>query len=251
MTTGLAGLQAAAAEQEAKKAAFKDNAGPYARFAKFNPGETYIVRFLEQGDDVQWCWVHDLPKEPGKNFSGVTPCLNQDGRGNSCPGCEMNVKRKITGWINVIVRNAPKFERDQDGKLVKNPMTQRPNIVGTEDAVMVWNSGSRLFITLGNKDRSFKGLMSRDFEVLRTGEGLATQYAIEPADADAGPQPMSANDKKLAAEKYDTRLFTQPEDYDVAKQLLMGVPRSVLREAQTVPDNATTNIFTQKLAELG
>lgn len=242
---GLAGLQAAAAEQEAKKAAFKD--GPFTRFAKFNPGEPVVVRFLEQGDDVQWAWVHDLPKDPLKGFSGVTPCLNQDGRGNPCPGCEMGIKRKIQGWINIIVRDAPKFKRDADGKLIKNPLTQKPEVEGTEDAVMVWNSGSRLFTTLGNKDRSFKGLSSRDFEVIRTGEGLATQYSIEPADADAGKVEMSAADKKLAADKFDVKSYTLPETYEVAKALLQGVPRSVI-EQHTEAVSGGRNIFKEAMA---
>lgn len=245
--TGLAGLKAAADEQEAKKAAFKEGSGP--RFAKFNPGEATIVRFLEQGDDVQWCWVHDLPKDPVKGFSGVTPCLNQDGRGQACPGCEMGVKRKIQGWINVIVRDAPKFERDTDNKIVKNPITSKPNVVGAEDAVMVWNSGSRLFTVLANKDRAFKGLMSRDFEVIRTGEGLATQYSIEAADIDSGPQPMSEADLKLASEKFDVKSFTVPESYDVSKALLQGVPRSAL-QSQTVA-NTDANIFKQAVDRLG
>lgn len=241
--TGLAGLKAAADEQEAKKSQFKEGAGP--RFAKFTPGEPTIVRFLEQGDDVQWCWVHDLPKDPIKGFSGVTPCLNQDGRGAQCPGCEMGIKRKIQGWINVIVRDAQVFERDADGKLVKNPVTGRANVLPgvTEDAVMVWNSGSRLFTVLANKDRSSKGLMSRDFEVTRTGEGLSTQYSIEAADIDAGPQDMSANDRKLEAEKFDVKSFTVPESYDIAKALLQGVPRQALAGLQAQAASGDTNIF--------
>lgn len=248
--TGLAGLKAAADEQEAKKSQYKEGTvGP--RFAKFVPGEPTIVRFLEQGDDVQWCWVHELPKDPVKGFTGVTPCLNQDSRGSACPGCEMGIKRKIQGWINLIQRDAPKFERDAEGKVVKNPVTNKPNVNGTEDAVMVWNSGSRLFTVLANKDRAFKGLMSRDFEIIRTGEGLSTQYSIEQAEVDSGPQPMSAADKVLESEKFDVKSFTVPESYEVAKALLQGVPRSALEGLSQAQSNSDTNIFKEAVDRLG
>lgn len=249
--TGLTGLTQAVAEQKAKQAAFKENGGNFPRYAKFVNDQIYTVRFLEQGDDVQWAWVHELPKEPGKSYGGVTPCLNQDGRGAACPGCEMGVKRKIQGWINIIMRDAPMYQKGPDGKLLKNPITQGLTVVGNEDQVFVWNSGSNLFNLLGTKDKAFKGLMSRDFHVVKTGEGFGTSYSIEPADVDSGPQKMTAADKELAANKSDTRLFTMPESYDIAKQLLMGVPQSAIqRENGNGPVRAGAgNLFTQAIAE--
>lgn len=247
MTTGLTGLQAAAEEQRAKAAAFKDQQRNFVPFAKLEPNKPYIIRFLEQGDDVAWCWAHELPPEQGRSFGGVTPCLNQDGKGQACPGCEMGKKRKIQGWINIIMRDAPLFERGSDGKIIRNPMTQAPNVVGSADQVFVWNSGSNLFSTLGNKDRAFKGLMSRDFEVIRTGEKFQTAYSIEPVDADSGPQPMSKADLELAANKADTNEFLIPETYEIAKALLQGVPRQAVRQFQAPEAASNINIFQEKL----
>lgn len=247
--TGLAGLQAAADQQKAKQAAFLESNGEFVKYARFPVNEIRVIRFLEQGDDVQWAWVHECPAEQGRKWGGSTPCLNQDGRGQACPGCELGAKRKIAGWINIIMRDADVYEKDADGRAIKNPLTQQFNVIGQADQVFVWQGGSRVFTTLGQKDRSFKGLMSRDFEVIRTGEGLGTNYSIEPADVDSGPQPMSKADLKLAAAKPDTKKFTLPESYDIAKQLLQGVPRASIQRSSSVQQAAGLNIFTRAMEE--
>lgn len=242
MTSGLESLVEAAAIQKARQSASSNF-----QFAKFIQNHTHTVRFLEQGDDVAWAWVHELPKEQGKIVARHTPCLNQDSRGQACPGCEMGAKRTIKGWINVIMRGAPVFERGADGKILKNPLTQAMNVTGYADQVYVWNSGPNVFTTLGQKDRKFKGLMSRDFDVTRSGEGFGTTYSIEPTEADGGPKAMSDADLKLAADKVDTKTFTIPESYDTAKQLLQGVPFSaIVRNVEPVATGL--NVFEAALA---
>lgn len=245
MTSGLESLTEAAATQKARQSAFS---GSSYQFAKFIPNHTHTVRFLEQGDDVAWAWVHELPIEQGKIVARVTPCLNQDGKGSACPGCDMGAPRKIKGWINLIMRDAPMFEKDPlTGRRLINPRTQQATVIGQADQVMVWNSGPNVFTALGQKDRKFKGLMSRDFDVTRSGEGYGTAHSIEPTDADGGPQPMSEADLKLAADKVDTKLFTRPETYEIAKQLLQGVPMSAIVRDST-PINNGLSVFELALA---
>lgn len=226
---GLTGLEAAA-EARARQAAYGENR---VAFAKFDPGTPTLVRFLEQGEDVAWAYVHEAPKPNPTAVAKVTPCLNQeDHTPQPCPGCEMGSPRKIKGWINLIYRNAPVYQKDANGKEITDPLSKQKIMVGQADQVQVWNSGPNLFTTLGQKDRTFKGLTSRDFVVIRTGSGLDTKYAIEPADADGGPKKMSDNDLKLMGEKTDLTRFTKPEDYDYTRQFLMGVPREQIIAAR-------------------
>jgi len=237
---GFESFQKAAAQAQERKAAFGEG---FVKFARFQPNHPYTVRFLEQGDDVQWAYVHEIPALPGK-VAKVTPCLNQDDAGIPCYGCEQGAKRLIKGWINLIMRDAPVYLSDNNGVPVKDPITSQYKIIGTSDQVQVWNSGTTLFSTLAQKDRAFKGLMSRDFTVVRTGQGFDTNYAIDPADPDGGPQAMSEDDRKLAAEKFNVRKFTIPETYDVQKQLLQGVPLAQIKRSEdAVAAAASSNVL--------
>lgn len=246
--SGLTGLQSAAAQAAAERQAWGENR---IFFAKFSAGTPHRVRFLEQGDDVAWAYVHEAPKPNPQAVAKVTPCLNQDGKpAQACPGCEQGKPRKIKGWINLIFRNAPKLARDADGKILKDPITNNVTQIGVEDQVQTWNSGPQLFTTLAQKDITFKGLMSRDFVVIRTGEKLDTKYAIEPADADGGPQPMSEADLKLAADKPVLKSFTIPEDYEVARQFLLGVPMDAIKASQAAIETAvapSSNVFEEMM----
>jgi hypothetical protein len=249
--SGLTGLAKAASEQKARQLAYQERDDNYVPFAKFTAGVPTQVRFLEQGDDVQWAWVHELPLEQGARVAKVTPCLDREDSPQACPGCEMGVKRKVKGWINVIIRDAPVYAKDPlTNRVLKNPRTNLPEETGQyEDRVFVWNSGPVLFGTLGQKDRAFKGLMSRDFIVVRQGSGLDTTYSIEPADVDGGPQPMTKADLALAAGKADTVKFTIPETYEVAKQLLQGVPLDAIRREEAVQTSSERNLFLEKLSK--
>jgi hypothetical protein len=87
-------------------------------------------------------------------------------------------------------------------------------VISEKPQVAVWNSGIRLFEELDEVNINYKGLMSRPFRVKRKGEGLDTKYVITPWDIDAGAEPMSDEEEKLAAEKYDLNQFTKPGTYD-------------------------------------
>jgi hypothetical protein len=214
---GFSGVRQASAEVESRRG----SGGPGALYFRLKAGEEVIVRFLEQDDDIFWCMMHEVPVE-GRSFGKNVPCLDQEKDGTPCPGCERDLDRRFKGFINLIWFDAPVFKRDESGKMVKDRLND-PVITGTAPQVAVWNSGIRLFEELDEINANYKGLTSRRFKVKRKGEGLNTKYSITPEDIDAGPQPMTDEEQKLAANKFDLNTFTKPGSYqDFLKELGEG-----------------------------
>jgi hypothetical protein len=179
-----------------------------------NNGSSVVVRFLEQGDEVQCAWMHEY-KKPNQNRSFFVACLDQNDEGNPCPACEAKAKRVFKGYINVIWRDSPQLKRDAEGKAIKE--NGEYAIDGTKDEVVVWVQGITVFEDLADKDITYRGLSSRDFRVTRRGTGLNTKYVIDPADPDAGATPLSDADVALANEKFDISehyLKTSAEDLE-------------------------------------
>lgn|SRR3954447_2356600 len=206
MPRGFQGVREASADVESRR-----GSGPGSLFFRLKSGETAVVRFLEQDDDIAWCYMHEVEVE-GRSWGRNVPCLDQEKSGVPCPGCERDMDRRFKGFINLIWFNAPIFKRD-DGKIVKDRLGD-PVVLSTQPQVAVWNSGIRLFEELDEINTNYRGLMSRRFKVRRKGEGLDTKYHISPEDPDGGAQPMDADELKLAEGKYDLNLYTQPSSYE-------------------------------------
>jgi len=186
----------------------RESGGGGVRYFRLGSGETTVVRFLEEGENVSCGWVH-LVRVPGRSFPLQVPCIDQDeeGRrnlGKDCPGCEQELDLKFRGKINLVQRDAPTQEKVGD----------RWETVGEADAVVVWDVSFEVLQDLQEKDFDYKGLKSRDFKVKRVGEKFDTKYFISPADPDGGPQPMSASDKELEENKFDLNELTAPQSYD-------------------------------------
>ncbi len=185
-------------------------------------GDSAVVRFLEQGDEVYSYWYHDFSTYDARTgWQTKVPCLDQDDEGTPCPGCDAELKRSFQGLINVIWRDAPKFKRDEDGKVIKK--NNELVIEGYEDQVAVWRGGITLFSrVLARKDVNFKGLSTRDFEVTREGSGLKTTYSVEPVlvDGESKNVPMTAADKKLAKEVYDLEKLANFVDADTFNKII-------------------------------
>ena len=64
MPRGFTSVLDAKADVEARRAAGGGGGKLYFRVAD---GETQTVRFLEQGDDIAWAYVHELPPAQGKS----------------------------------------------------------------------------------------------------------------------------------------------------------------------------------------
>lgn len=211
----LAGVSEAAKDYHAKKAAAEQGGILYFRL---RDGEEATVRFLEDGADFTSYYVHKLPQQ-GNRFPEV-PCLDQSPRPTgriACPGCEEGIKRSYRFAVNLIHRNAPVPERDKDGKAVKNAnnqiiwATNPDGTAVTEDQVKVWNGGIEVAEDLDHLAGKFGGLTARDYEVLRSGVRLDTKYRILPG---GDTTPLSEDDRKLAAKKFDLNQLKRPPEYD-------------------------------------
>lgn len=218
MAKGFSGVRGAAEDIENRK---NSGGGGGRLYFKLEPGDDAVVRFLEQGDDVTWAWVHELPPAGNRPVGDKIPCraYDDDGlfTGDPCPGCERQLKRTFQGAINMIWRNAPVFQKNADGKFVKE--NSKLVVVGQEDQIAVWVQGITVFDELTEKDATYKGLASRDFRILRKGAQLNTKYNIDPADPDGGPKALSAKDEEIAKEKYDlTAYVARPSYEDWGKQ---------------------------------
>ena len=196
-----------------------------------NSGDSVVVRFLEQGEDVHVGWMHEY--QDGNRRKYVL-CLDEEDQGVPCPGCESQVKRTIRGFVNVIQRDAPQFETDENGRAKKNTAGQYI-VTGTADEVVVWSQGITVFEDLADKDVKYRGLGSRDFEVTRRGSGLNTKYSIEPVldeEGNAKAVPLSAKDKKLAENKYDIEsIYMKKLSYEDFQRAASGSKASGVTES--------------------
>lgn len=240
MPRGFEGVRRASKEIAKKRAASGGMAGLWFKIAD---GETAIVRFLEQDDDIAWADVHDIPVT-GRKWGQKVPCLNQENDGTYCPACnspdEDIAKTTYLGYVNVIWRDAPVYKRDKENKLVK--VDGDYVVTGHKDQVAIWSSGVRLFEMLDEKNAKYKGLSSRDFEVQRKGTGFDTKYILEPEDVDGGRQEMSKADKKLAEDKNDFSKIIEPPTEDEMLEK-MGVVPSGKENAKRVEKAQSSNPF--------
>jgi hypothetical protein len=212
MPRGFGGIRQAAQEAQARRNRAGGNTGAKHLYFSLQPNEEAEVRFLEQGEDVHWAYMHEVPVE-GRHWGDFYPCLDQEKDGTPCPGCDRDMDRKVKGYINLIWFDAPVYARDQDGRLLKDAQNKKI-IEGRKDQVAVWTSGRRLFENLDETDSDWKGLTSQRFKVKRKGEGFDTTYKILPVDPAAGEEDFSENEKKLAEEKADLNPYVTPGSYE-------------------------------------
>lgn len=210
MAKGFGAVKAAAADVERRKNSGGDFVTKkYLRLP--GDGDKATVRFLESGEDVVGAWYHQTPPTADRIYGMLIPCIDQDMEtgervDKECPGCENGYKRKFQGVVNVIWRDAPVFDTDENGK---------PNykkIIGNEDQVVIWQSGVETFEELQVQDEDF-GLTTRDFIVRRRGLKLNTKYSINPKDG--GATELSDADKELAKGKFDLNEIITPPAYEV------------------------------------
>jgi hypothetical protein len=212
-------------------------------------GTFAVVRFLEQGPQLTFADVHRIPIE-GRQYPSDFICLDNSDDGTHCPGCQSandKVRRRVTkGFVNLIWRDGPVYERNEYGSPKK--VDGKVVITGRADGVFLWKCSSEVFAELVAKDDKYKGLSSRDFEIRRTGSGMQdTKYAIDPADVDGGPQPMSIADMALAETgKLNLVEITTPLSYENFLLAMQGqgqqpnegpqptMDRSALTSADTV-----------------
>jgi hypothetical protein len=220
MPRGFSGVRQTSADIESRR----PSGGPNALWFRIADGQTAVVRFLEENDDIFWCHMHEVEVE-SRNFGRDVACCNQEDDGTPCPGCEAELPRKFKGFVNLIWYDAPVFKRDDDGRMVKDKDNQ-PIILGNKPQVAVWGSGIRVFEELDELNANFRGLRSRRFKIKRKGVKLSTKYTIMPEDVDGGPQAFSKEEKELESKKYDLSQFTKPPTYEGFRKEMGGHRRS-------------------------
>jgi hypothetical protein len=222
----LKGVKEASEQLEKRRKAAQEGSR---RWLRIQDGDEVRVRFLEQGDDFTLVKVHSVERQlsNGKSFYADIPCLDpKGGSSEECPGCARSnvnrddARRRDKFYINVIWRDAPKFQRDAENKIVRDGRGE-PIVEGYEDAIAVWSGGITVAEDLDVLDAKYRGLMSRDFAISRTGAGLKTKYTFSiPVDEEGDPvnggkaTPLTEDDKKLAENKYDLSELTVPPDAD-------------------------------------
>jgi hypothetical protein len=214
MAKGLEGIREAAAEIAARR---QGSGRSGQQWFRIQAGESATVRFLEQGDDVAWSYAHQLDAKDGQKFGDWEPCLNTNNDGTPCPGCEQRRPRRVRGFINLIWRDGPIYEREEfkreDGSKatrLKRDNDGKPILAGRGPIIATWASGVQLFEELDGLDAAIKGLTTRDFQVTRRGTELNTKYQLIPLDA----TPLTDEDRKLAAEKPDLAPYVTPKPYE-------------------------------------
>lgn len=216
MPSGAEAFQRRQAQREAERAT--STAGMInADFFSPEPNTFVFVRFLEQGDELKFADSHRIPVM-GRTIPMSLFCLDNEDDGTACPGCQSSdpkISRRITrGYVNLIWRDGPVYERNDYGSPKKDPNTKKLIVTGRADGVFLWNCSGDTFTDLLQKDVAYKGLSSRDCKVTRIGAGRDTKYSVEPADIDSGPQSMTIADMSLAVEKaFNIKELIAPMSY--------------------------------------
>lgn len=202
-----------------------------------------VVRFLEEGNALTFADVHRVPTS-NSPYPQDFICLDNNDDGTPCPGCQSGVdkirRRVLKGFVNLIWREGPVYERNDYGTPKKDPNTKKPIITGRADGVFLWKCSSDVFTELVTKDDKYKGLSSRDFEIRRTGAGMNdTKYTIDPADVDGGPQGMTIADLTLAEKKYNLAEITSGMSYQDFTAALHGAPQQATDGPQATMDRSS------------
>lgn len=210
MGRGFGSVQAAKEDIERRR---NSGGGGFKKKFMIKDGESAVVRILEEGEDVTSYWAH--PVDTGKRYPQLVPCRDQDMEtgeriGEDCPGCEDGLKRRFRLVLNVIWRDGPIFEKDEDTGTIDwdTPSDYR-------DHVALAEFGTEFAEDLAILEDDYNGLKSRDWKIRRRGKKLDTKYSIVPADIDAGATAMSKADKDLEEEKYDLNEVTAAPAYEI------------------------------------
>lgn len=241
-----------AAQKEQQKAASEAARPVFTNDFKLQSGQTAVVRFLEQGTDLTFADVHRVPfvSKAGKTYARNFVCLNLEDDDTPCAGCshfnDDVSKRKTIGYVNLIWRNAPVFQKDEQGRMVKGP-DNRFVVIGAEDQIALWNPSWTTFSMLKAKDGKFKGLMNWEWEVKREGSTMNdTKWFVDPDDPAAGATPMTIADMSLAEKKYDLKALIKPLEYaTLAQAISRGAfagdgPQPTFDRGQYAPNAAST-----------
>lgn len=215
---------------------------PGTTYFSLKDGQTAIVRFLSPAEEIEWARKWKLPPSRNFQYGEMVNCVDQMEDGTPDPGYAANLKSGFRAYPVLIWRNAPVFQRGPDGKLVKDSNGAK-QLTGYADQIAVWECSFEVYQNLQAKDEKYRGLPSRDLEIRRRGAKTDTEYLIEPADLDAGPQPLTPADQALiSTSMIDVAPFVKVPTFEELAAYINGggVPASpVPTPAQQAVSNAT------------
>jgi hypothetical protein len=181
---------------------------------------TATGRFLEEGNDITFLYVHELPLKPQQRFGHKVLCLDQDDIGVACPGCESEgVRRTARIAINFIRYDEPKLRRGLSNHVVtihrtpddKNPWmidVIQANIEPDHPDIVANNGGKpferKLFEKKIDPQKAITQLGVRSIPLMSYGDmkrafsGVSVPSGFQPSDPNAAP--MSENVYARAAE---------------------------------------------------
>ncbi len=216
MAKGIATIKRA--KEEINKRKSSGGGGNFRKKLILRDGDQAVVRILEEGEDLTFYYAHYV--DTGKKWPEYVPCRDQDMEtgdriGEECPGCDGSFgsegsKRKFRVVFNVIWRNAPIFEPDEDtGKIDWSTPAYH------EDSIALAEFGSEFADDIIEKQDDYNGLRSRDWKIKRRGNNRDTKYSMNPADPDGGKTSLSDNDNVLEENKYDLNEIIAAPAYDI------------------------------------
>lgn len=193
-------------------------------FSLKNDREEAVVRFLVQHEEIPWMRQWKTDPKPGFPWGEKLPCVDQHEEGLPDPGFELGMKSTWTGYLQLIWRNAIAFQRDAQGRVIKDG-NGNPVIAGYEDTISLWEVSWNIYDMLRNVEADYQGLMSRDFIVRRNGArgDTKTTYDVRPAVIDGGPTPFSQADQQLfQTQQIDLSPFLKIPTYEELATYLNG-----------------------------
>jgi hypothetical protein len=202
-----------------------------------------VIRFIDDIKTFEWVWAHPLQKlitprgKPSFTITLNEVCLDQNGENrDDCPGCKTEIVRKQRFWVNIIWRDAPVYELNDFGR----PASPR-RIIGVEDQIVVWNSGTSLFNILDEIQIEYGDVKIQDFKLKRDVNNDFTPYTVASRQPDA--VELSAADRKLIEGRYDLRQLSKPNSYNEMAMLLGAAPRQEDAEEEAARSFAGGNPY--------
>jgi hypothetical protein len=168
-------------------------------YASVGDGNTIVIRAVDTKKLFKDGYVHpvEFERQDGSTYTMDVRCLDPDGEGNPCPGCKDDLDRRYKFWMVVILRDAPK--ENKNGK-----------VIGTEDQIRILSGANRLAQGLNAKQKR-RDITKRDLEIYQEGVQFETKYEIEWAtDEDI---PLDDDELELLESEHAQKVLEAFERY--------------------------------------
>ena len=185
------------AMKESQKSIEKSMKGGTSRYIFIRDTESYLFRFMMDGDEIISGYFHRVPMVRGdRSWYQEVPC-----EGDDCTYCmstdEEVSKRTYRFLVWVWVYSVDHEEPDEDA--VWEPIEKEDGTFYREEvtAPRILKQGyffSKLITAIYGK---YGTLLDRDYECVRSGQGLKTTYSIFPEDKKAMTKKIKDAVKKL------------------------------------------------------